>query len=186
MEKAYRLVEYARPQPGATARGRIDLATQLRRRPGLDAPIAVAYQQHDENIVENQLLLAATRLLQPWPIRDRRTRAALRRIADSLQQVDRVSFTPTTGPTVRWSRLNRHYRPAVEFARLLSQHNSVDLHHGPHATLAVTLDMNRIFEQFVRGALREALGVSEVEFPAGPPAGARTWTTSSWSGSNPT
>ena len=51
-----------------TVRGRIDLAEQLRRRPGLDLPLAVRYEQHDEDITENRLLLAAALLLRGLPI----------------------------------------------------------------------------------------------------------------------
>lgn len=64
----------------------------------------------------------------------------------------------TDVPIVHWTRLNRHYRPAVEFARLLLHHNSIDLQRGPQTTLAITLQMDRVIEQFVRGASREALG----------------------------
>lgn len=39
----------------ATLRGRVDLAEQLRRRPGLDLPLAVRSTQHDVDVVENRL-----------------------------------------------------------------------------------------------------------------------------------
>jgi 5-methylcytosine-specific restriction enzyme subunit McrC len=113
------------------------------------------------NILENQLLLAAIRLLWPLPIRDPAVRASLRRIGDSLQNVDLVRYTWPVIPAVHWTRLNQHYRAAVEFARLLLQHNSIDLDAGPHATPRLVLQMDRVFEQFVRGALREALGVAD-------------------------
>jgi 5-methylcytosine-specific restriction enzyme subunit McrC len=150
-----------------TVRGRVDLATQLRRRPAVDLPIAVSYQEYDENILENQLLLAAVRLLRPLPIRDTASRGLLRRIADSLVNVDPVRYHPNAVPAVHWDRLNQHYRPAVEFARLLLRHRSIDLREGPHGTPALVLKMDRLFEQFVRTALRHALGVTESDFPPG-------------------
>src|SRR5262249_23108850 len=49
----------------------------------------------------------------------------------------------------------------------LLSHSSLDLAHGPHETVALVLQMDRVFEQFVRGALRAALGVPAASFPVG-------------------
>jgi hypothetical protein len=48
-----------------------------------------------------------------------------------------------------WTRLNAHYRSAVELARLLLQHTSIDLAQGHTTAHALTIDMARVFEQFV-------------------------------------
>jgi 5-methylcytosine-specific restriction enzyme subunit McrC len=142
-------------------RGRVDLATQLRRRPGLMLPLAVSYQEFDEDIVENRLLAAAVQLLRPLPVIEPAVRRSLHRIAISLQNVSRPSGR---APEVVWTSLNQHYRPAVELARLLLSHSSIDVTPGQHGASALTLQMPRVFEQFVRGALRRALGA---DIPAG-------------------
>jgi len=150
-----------------TVRGRIDLAEQLRRRPGLALPLAVTWQEYDDDIIENQLLLAAARLLRPLPIRDPHVRHELRRIIDTMQHVTPVQYQPGGVPAIIWTRLNQHYRPAVELARLLLQHTSVDLTSGTTRTPMLILNMADVFETFVRTALRRALAATEAQFPPG-------------------
>jgi 5-methylcytosine-specific restriction enzyme subunit McrC len=68
---------------------------------------------------------------------------------------------------VTWTRLNIHYRPAVELPRLILTLRAPDLTAGSHHTASLTIDMADLFEDFVREALREALHVSPTQFPAG-------------------
>ncbi|WIV62152.1 5-methylcytosine restriction system specificity protein McrC [Amycolatopsis nalaikhensis] len=63
-------------------RGRIDFTQQLHRSPGRYLPLAVSYQSHDEDILENQLLAAAVKKLtdvQTYSTRTQRSLARLRR-----------------------------------------------------------------------------------------------------------
>lgn len=150
-----------------TVRGRINLAEQLRRRPGLELPLAVRFTEHDEDILENRLLLAGAQMVKILPLRDPTTRRSLHRILDSLQFVSLQHFPRSQVPTVTWTRLNQHYRPAVELARLLLSLRSPDLRPGATGTAALTFDMADLFEEFVRTALREALGVRPEQFPSG-------------------
>ena len=68
-------------------------------------------------------------------------------------------------PQAHYTRLTRHYRPAVELARLILRNFTVDF--GPHEVRArgFFVDMARIFEDFMVIALREALGLSVSAFP---------------------
>lgn len=150
-----------------TVRGRIDLAEQLRRRPGLELPLAVRFQEYDEDITENRLLLAATSVLRRLALRDVAGRRALYRLSETLQNVTPVYYPPTSVPPVTWTRFNQHLRPAVELARLLLRMQSPDLHAGAATTPSLTLNMADLFETFVRTALREALPASDSQFPAG-------------------
>jgi 5-methylcytosine-specific restriction enzyme subunit McrC len=150
-----------------TVRGRVDLAEQLRRRPGLDLPLAVRFDEHDEDIVENRLLLAATMLLRRLPLRNANTRRALHRLAESLQLVTAMDFPPKAVPDVTWTRLNEHYRPAVELSRLLLRLRSVDLIEGTSVTSGFTINMAALFEEFVRNSLRDALPATPGQFPSG-------------------
>ena len=70
-------------------------------------------------------------------------------------------------PEIRYTRLNEHYRPAVELARLVLRSDSYELRHGAVRGTSFLVDMNRVFEDFVVVAIREALGVSEHSFLAG-------------------
>ena len=150
-----------------TVRGRIDLAEQLRRRPGLDLPLAVRFEEYGDDTTENRLLLAATQLLRRLPIRSPATRRGLHRLTDTLQNVTPVAYPPRDVPIVRWTRLNAHYRAAGELARLLLQMRTIDVNAGTNQTVALSIDMAALFEEFVRTALREAMSCSPVQFPTG-------------------
>lgn len=151
----------------STVRGRIDLAEQLRRRPGLSSPIALSYAQHDHDILENQLLLSATLLLARLPLRDPRVRQQLRRLEESFPDVTPLLTPRRDLPAVHWTRLNGYYRPAVELARLLLSGASPELAPGTVSTDSLRLDMSEVFEDFVRTALAEAAHLSPAQFPDG-------------------
>jgi 5-methylcytosine-specific restriction enzyme subunit McrC len=70
-------------------------------------------------------------------------------------------------PQVNYTRLNEHYRAAVEWARLILRYAAAEVRHGQAVGTTVLFDMNEVFEDFVRVALREELGVTPREFPSG-------------------
>ncbi len=70
-------------------------------------------------------------------------------------------------PTVQYTRLNSHYRPAVELARLIIDNSSLELLHGDVAGASFMLDMNRVFERFLFVALGEELGLSDNQWGRG-------------------
>jgi len=150
-----------------TVRGRIDLAEQLRRRPGVDLPLALRFQEYDEDILENQLLLAATAILRRLPQHDVVARAELHRMNEALQNVSRIHYDSLAIPAVTWTRLNEQLRPSVELARLLLSMQSPEARNGGTTTPSLTIDMADLFETFVRTALREALRATEDAFPGG-------------------
>ncbi|GGS14463.1 McrC family protein [Actinokineospora fastidiosa] len=145
-----------------TVRGRIDMAEQVRRaRPAI--PVAVRFQEFDESIPENRLLLAGLEVLRRAPIHVPSVLNRLQRLRALFAAV-----APATGTDVeiRWTRINQHYRPAVEMARLLVAGQSIDLMSGGNTTPALVLDMGEVFETFVRVALRESLRLTDDEFPS--------------------
>lgn len=150
-----------------TVRGRVDVAEQLRRRPGVDAPVQVRYQEFDEDVLENRLLLAALRRLARVPLRHVQVRRGLHRALSAFELVSDWHFPAHQVPQVPWTRRNEHYRPSIELARLLLAERSVELSDGQADGSQLTLDMNLVFETFVRVALREALGLTPDAFPVG-------------------
>lgn len=150
-----------------TVRGRIDLATQLRKRPGLPIPLALRYTEYDADILENQLLLAAATILRGLPVRQPALRSRLHLVLETLQTVSLVPFHPALVPVVNWTRLNDHYRPVVRLASVILRHRSPDLAFGQVESPGLVLDMSVIFEEFVRTGLREALAVTDSQFPDG-------------------
>jgi len=71
-----------------------------------------------------------------------------------------VDYDPRRVPAVMFDRRSEHYRGAVGLARLILSGVSFDLGAGGVAASAFLIDMNKVFEDFVVVALREALGVS--------------------------
>jgi 5-methylcytosine-specific restriction enzyme subunit McrC len=153
---------------GVAVRGRLDLQEQVRARPGLNLPLALRFTEYDGDIVENRLLLAAGLLLRGLPGYDPTTARRLHRVLSTLAaEANPIPVHPAHVPTVNWTRLNNHYRPAVELARLLLSRETPHLDAGGLSALGLTLDLWSLFEDFVRVALREAIGASEQDFPAG-------------------
>ncbi len=83
--------------------------------------------------------------------------------------VSRLEFARSAVPDIVFTRLNRHYQPAVSLASLLLRSASLELGAGGTRGCAFLVDMNDVFERFVRNALRAELGVDEAGFPERPP-----------------
>jgi 5-methylcytosine-specific restriction enzyme subunit McrC len=148
-------------------RGRIAFAEQIRRRPGIPLPVEVSYDDFTEDIEENRLLHTAIHLLGRIPIRSDRWRRELRGLRPAFAAVGVRSYQRGAVPEVRYHRLNEHYRPAVELARLIIEASSVELRHGEVTASSFLIDMNKVFEEFLRSSLRDALGLSDRQWPAG-------------------
>ena len=153
-------------------RGRILFDEQIRRRLGISPPIEVRHDVFTSDIVENRLLVAALAAVGPVLRRSPTTQRELFRAERLLGAVKRVHYKPADVPDVVFTRLNRHYQPAVSLASLLLRSASLDLGAGGTRGSAFLIDMNSAFERFVRSALRsslEALGVDHARFPDRPP-----------------
>lgn len=143
-----------------TVRGRIRFEEQFRRRYGRPVPIEVTYDDYTDDIEVNRILKAAIARLEQIGLRSVSSRRALRSFDGALANVSLVEYAPHDVPEVGFNRLNEHYRPAVELARLILANSSFDLLHGRIAASAFLVDMNKVFEDFVVVALRDALGLS--------------------------
>ncbi len=150
-----------------TMRGRVRVGDQLRRRYGAYPPVEVTYDEFTEDIEENRLIKAALHRLARMRMRSSAAKRSLRRFDSTLERVRLMSYDPRRLPEVRYTRLNEHYRPAVELAKLILRSGSFELRHGSTRASAFLLDMNAVFENFVVVALREALGATERAFPQG-------------------
>lgn len=153
----YRSVEDALP----AVRGRILAGAQLARRAGLPLPVELAYDEFTPDVVENQLLAGATRLLLRLHSVPAVVRNQLRRI--DLQMFDVAGIRPSSAPpTVSFTRLNGRYRTAVALARLVLQSCSLEEIVGSQAGIGFLVDMNRLFEDVVGNGLSPFLDRSGV------------------------
>jgi 5-methylcytosine-specific restriction enzyme subunit McrC len=162
----YRVEDEALQAP----RGRILFDEQLRRRLGISPPVEVRHDIFTADILENRLLSAAVSAMSRMPLRSQRTRSELVRAQQLFGGVQRVEFSPAAVPDVRFTSLNSHYRSALSLASLVLRSASLDLGVGGPRGAALLINMNVVFEQFVRRALRAALDVDARMLPDRPPS----------------
>lgn len=161
--QGYRAEEDALP----TIRGRLRFADQIRDRYGRFPPAEVAFDEFTEDIEINRLLKAALHRLRLLRLRSDWVRRSLRVFDAILGGVALAEYDDRSLPEVVYNRLNDRYRPAVELSKLILRATSIELEHGEVRSSAFLLDMNRVFEDFVVVALREALALSSTSFPQG-------------------
>ena len=63
-------------------------------------------------------------------------------------------------PDIPFDRLNEHYRGVVGLSRLILRHSAFESGRGQVRAAGFLMDMNKVFQEFVTQALRDALGVS--------------------------
>ena len=142
-------------------RGRIRIGEQVRRRFGAPLPIEVRYDDFTEDIVMNRLVKAAAVRLGLMRIRSRQSRTDLGWVDATLDNVAAVEFAPNALPEVSFNRVNEHYREVVALAMLILRYSTIETERGATRAAGFLMDMNRVFQDFVTQAIREALGLSD-------------------------
>ena len=155
----------------STVRGRIRVSDQMTRRFGWPLPVEVSHDDFTEDIEENRLLKTAIHLLGKMPVRSTPALRELGALRPAFASVSLGTYRRGLVPEVHYTRLNRHYRPAVEMARLVIGSTLLEFLHGEAVGASLLVDMNRVFETFVRTALRQELRLSESEWPTTPALG---------------
>lgn len=147
----YREVEDA----SLVLRGRLRVGDQMTRRFGLPLPVEIRYDEYDEDIAENQLILAAVLALLPEaglpvPLRPRLLR--IRRVLTNIT-------APTRGAEPGWvpNRLNKRYHWALHLAELILEHCSVAHTSGGVVIRGFVVDMWKVFEDFLMTSSSEAI-----------------------------
>ncbi|HET8863647.1 MAG TPA: hypothetical protein VFM94_10395 [Solirubrobacterales bacterium] len=137
-------------------RGRVRFGDQIARSAGLPLPVEVAYDEYTPDVAENRMLKSATvallRLPRVPPLARRRL-LELRAVFDDVAPLAR----PREAELPRFTRLNERYRPALCLARLILRSASLAASAGPLASTSFVFDMNRVFEDFLSTAMKEAL-----------------------------
>ena len=145
-------------------RGRIRFDEQLRRRFGIPLPVEVQYDEFTDDVLPNRLVKAAAYRLGLTHLRSARARQGLGSLAAMLEEVSSVDFPPSNVPSVRYDRLNEHYRGVVELSRLILRHGAFQPHRGAVRASGFLMDMNVVFQEFVTEALRDTLKASPAVF----------------------
>ena len=149
-----------------TVRGRVRFQEQINRRFGVPLPIEATFDEFTEDIVENRLLKAALHRLARLHVRSPQARRGITGLRPVFNTISLDSYR-RGAPEVQYTRLNEHYRPAVELARLVIQNSSLELFHGEVIGASFLIDMNKVFEKFLYVALREELDLPESQWRHG-------------------
>lgn len=139
-----------------TVRGRIDIAETLRR-PGLDVPIPVRFEEFTADNNENRYLRSAIRRLMRTPGVAPAVRTQLHRQLGSLEEVSDELVDIDLPNQIFFSRLNEYYRPALKIAEVILRNLSFIDERGGVKASAFLLDMNDLFQRFVTERLRAGL-----------------------------
>lgn len=137
-------------------RGRIRMADQIARRPGMLLPVEVRYDEYSIDVPENRILRSALRRMLAVP----RVPPSIRsRLGHLDGRLDGATPLVPGAPLPRWqpTRLNRRYQAPLRLAELVLRHQSFEVAEGRLQVAAFVVDMAKLFEDFVVAtALREA------------------------------
>jgi 5-methylcytosine-specific restriction enzyme subunit McrC len=146
----------ARDAASTVLRGRLRETDQLYRSHGLGHPLQVRYDDLTPDIPENQILKTALIRMLGLPGVDAESQLAIRR---QLSMLADISILPPNAPPPRWipTRLNMRYAEALTLAGLVLRNRSAE--HGPGVNVAngFLVNMEYIFEDFVRTAIGQEL-----------------------------
>ncbi len=153
-----------------TMRGRLRIAEQYRRRFGQIDRLECQFDEHETDIVENQLLSAGLGIARRV-CTDPEVRRQLARFHTVMSEVcDTSRFEPDAAALAlnEYNRRNERYRPSHELAWLFVRSQAVtDLYSpGSGTSFAFLLDMNLLFERFVTRLLQDALAGTGIQVHA--------------------
>lgn len=136
-------------------RGRLREAEQIRRRFGATLPVEVAYDEFTTDIAENRILRTAVERLLRLP---GVPRAVRRRLSHQRARLADVTAIVRGQPIPEWlpTRINARYHHALHLARAVLDGISAEHAPGGLRIDGFLFDMNKLFEDFVTVALRQA------------------------------
>ena len=155
----YRTVEEDLP----LVRGKLNITRQLSLQIARPDRLSCIYDELSVDTPLNRVLKAAVTML-----RDRVLESANRRMLNELAaRLDAVgdSANPFLEP-VRLDRSNTSYHRIYQLARMLLTRNWQDTRAGRNNGIALLFEMNVLFEKFIAGCARKALGGDSVRSQA--------------------
>ena len=141
-----------------TVKGRIRISDQISRRPGMLVPLEVSYDEFTVDIAENRILRAALERMSRVPGVRPEVLSRLRQLKGKLDDVTRLqSGAPL--PSWRANRMNARYHAALRLSEVILRNASAEPGEGQQESASFVVDMDRVFEDFVGKALRQAMAV---------------------------
>lgn len=136
-------------------RGRL-MIDSLARRPWALVPAPCRFDDFTADVWENRMLRAAVRVIGGWSGRPG-IRRECARLLDRLSEADEEPSSALLAHDPIYTRLNEHYRPALELARLVLRGHSFAETRGGLVAQSFMIDMNDLFERWVTDELGHRL-----------------------------
>jgi len=148
-----------------TIRGRVLIEENMRANALTLERIYCKYSDFTSDIIENRILKYTLFHLLRVPLDD----DIRRHVKGLLHYFESVSLTPSLSqnlPRITYSRLNMAYRPLIIMSKMILDHSSMNFQNTGELDFASFLvDMNKLFEKFIRGYLRQKLGKYTITGP---------------------
>ena len=138
-------------------RGRIDFSRQLKRNPGNYFPFEVTLDDFIEDVSENQILKKALHVSLKYGLQNRNLRNQAQNLLFNFKDVSDISEVPAWNN----SRLNSHYWNALRLAELIISGNGFHENTGDVQINRFSIDMYKVFEDFVAKQLTERINSSD-------------------------
>lgn len=136
-------------------RGRL-LVESIARHPWAQFPAPCRFDDFTADVWENRLLRAAVRVVSTWGGQPG-VRRECARLLDRLADADDLPSSVLLAHDPTYTRLNEHYRPALELARLVLRGHSFAETRGGLVAQSFMIDMNDLFERWVTDELGHRL-----------------------------
>jgi len=139
----------------AVLKGRLRIADQIARRPGLLLPAEVRFDEYDIDIPENRILRTALHRLALVPRMPTDLRRRLTHLAGRLDGAALLKAGSALPPW-RPSRLNQRYVPALRLATIVLRRTGLAASAGGQPVASFVVNMATVFEDFLTTALTES------------------------------
>lgn len=138
-------------------RGRVDFSRQFKKNPTSYFPFQVSFDDFIEDIPENQILKKALRISLKYGLQNRKLRNQAQNLLFNFRDVTDVNQVPIWNA----SRLNIHYWNALKLAELIISGNGFHEYSGNVQINGFSIDMYKVFEDFVAKQLAERINSSD-------------------------
>jgi 5-methylcytosine-specific restriction enzyme subunit McrC len=138
-------------------RGRVDFSRQFKKNPTSYFPFQVSFDDFIEDIPENQILKKALRISLKYGLQNRKLRNQAQNLLFNFRDVTEVNQVPIWNA----SRLNIHYWNALKLAELIISGNGFHEYSGNVHINGFSIDMYKVFEDFVAKQLAERINSSD-------------------------
>jgi len=138
-------------------RGRIDFSRQFKKNPGNYFPFEVTFDDFVDDVPENQILKKALHISLKYGLQNRSLRNQAQNLLFNFKDVSDISEVPAWNE----SRLNSHYWNALRLAELIISGNGFHENTGDIEINGFSIDMYKVFEDFVAKQLAERINNSD-------------------------